>query len=77
MLSLWTKMLVPATINTGSKLVNMSYPMLPSLSCGIILCAITLDGLFTSQDLTGKVRKTETHSFAIGGLADIWMGELL
>jgi hypothetical protein len=31
---------------------------------------------FPLQDLTGKVRKTETHSFAIGGLADIWMGEL-
>ncbi|TFK44943.1 kinase-like domain-containing protein [Crucibulum laeve] len=28
------------------------------------------------QDLSGQVRKTEAHSFAHGGLADIWKGEL-
>jgi hypothetical protein len=28
------------------------------------------------QDLTGKVRKIQTYHFAVGGLADIWMGEL-
>lgn len=28
-----------------------------------------------TQDLTGTVRKTESHYFANGGLADIWKGE--
>jgi hypothetical protein len=27
-------------------------------------------------DLTGKIRKTQAFCFAIGVLADIWMGEL-
>jgi hypothetical protein len=32
---------------------------------------------FHPRDLTGKVRKIRTHPFAIGGHADIWMGEWL
>jgi hypothetical protein len=27
------------------------------------------------NNLTGKVRKSEKHYFAIGGLADVWKGE--
>ena len=30
---------------------------------------------FHLQDLTGKVRKTETYYFANGGLSDVWKGE--